>query len=455
MIKVRLLLIKLFLFICLVFKSGQLDAQPTVIDEVIAQVGDEIVLLSNIQEQKLQAIQQGQKIDDKSNCFILEEYMFQELLLNQAKIDSIMIPENQVLAEMDNRLRYFEMQIGGRDKLEEFYGKSVEEIKEEFYGMIEESMMVQEMERTITSDVKVSPKEVREFYNSLPKDSIPYINSQIEYARIVFKPKISQKSKQEIIDQLEGFREDFISGEKSFSTYAALYSDDPGSSSRGGEFDFVPKGTFVPEFDAVAFELEEGEISQVFETDYGFHILQLIERRGNEYKGRHILRIPKVDLDTRREVMQKADSVYQLIKMDKLTFAEAAERYSEDESTKLNGGKVFNPQTGDSKWDVADIQKNIFLTIDNMDEGDVSKPIVTNSQTGKQEIHIMKLTSRSKPHIANLRDDYNFIRQATMASKKQDVIDDWINGSIDQAYIKITDDFKGCPFKYNWIKEIN
>lgn len=430
-------------------------AQPQVVDKVIAQVGDEVVLLSNIQEQKLQAIQQGQELDDKSNCFILEEYMFQELLLNQAKIDSIIIPENQVMSEMDNRLRYFEMQMGGREQLEAFYGKSVEEIKEEFYDMIEESMMVQEMERTITSDVKVSPKEVREFYNKLPKDSIPYMNSQVEFARIVFQPKISEKSKQEIIDQLNGFREDFISGSKSFSTYAALYSDDPGSRSRGGEFDFVSKGTFVPEFDAIAFQLEEGEISEVFETDYGYHILQLIERRGNQYKGRHILRIPKVDMETRSKAIAYADSVYQLIKMDKINFSQAAEKFSEDESTKFNGGKVFNPQTGDSKWDVADIQKNIFLTIDNMEPGDLSKPVVVSNETGKQEIQIFKLLGRSKPHIANLNDDYNFIRQATVASKKQDIIDEWINSSINQAFIKITDDFKSCEFKYNWIKELN
>jgi peptidyl-prolyl cis-trans isomerase SurA len=318
-----------------------------VIDKIVAQIGDEIILLSSLQEQRLQLIQSGIEGNTLSDCAFLEEFMFEKLLINQAKIDSIEVPDEMVNQEMEQRLDYIAKQIGSIEKLEEFYGKSVARIKAEFFDLIKKRMLAERMRETITENVRITPNEVKEFYKSLPKDSIPYINSKITVAQIVIYPEITTADKNLAKTRLEGYLEDILAGNKKFQNVAALYSDDPGSKVSGGDLGWQTRGTMVPEFEAALFNLKPMEISPVFETMYGYHVVQLIERKGDNYHSRHILISPKVsDMELDRAA-NLVDSLYKQINFGNIPFEEAARRFSQDLESKYNGGQIVNPYTND------------------------------------------------------------------------------------------------------------
>lgn len=423
-----------------------------VIDKILAQIGDQIILHSDVENQKLQALQQGSKSPEKDYCTILQNQMFQALLVNQAELDSIVIAEGRVSSEINRRIQYFASQIGSIEELEKFYGMSVEEIKDEFYTEIESRMMAQRMQENITSDISASPESVRKFYNQLPEDSIPYINSKVIYAEIVIEPKLNSTDKEKTRLELSEIRKSIVRGDKSFSSMAALYSEDPQTRKKGGKFPYVSRGTFVPEFDATAFSLDSGSVSKVFESSHGFHILQLLDRRGERYKGRHILMRPKVGDEAIEEAAAKADSILQLIKNDRYTFEKAASKFSDDGSTKNNGGKKFNPRTGSSKWDMSELDRKIFRVIDQLKEGDISGIEISRNKKGKRIFKIIKLLERTKPHVANLKEDYQYIQKAALNYKKQKKIDEWTEKQIRSAYIDIEEEFRSCSFEQNWLK---
>lgn len=426
------------------------------IDKIVAQVGDNVVLLSDLQGQRLQAVQAKVEIDDQFDCRVLEELMYQFLLINQAKLDSIEVSDAQVDAEMENRLRVIEAQIGSRQKMEEFYGKTVAQIKKEFKENIRDQLLAQEMERQISSEIAVTPREVETFYNKIPKDSIPFINSKLRFQQIVIYPEITQADKQESYDKLAKIREDIVSGKKSFSTMAIIHSMDPGSSNKGGEIQ-ATRGMMVPQFEATAFKLEIGEISEVFETDYGYHILQLIDRKGDDYKCRHILIIPEYSDDAITNAALRLDSAYKKLIAKEITWEEAVRVYSNDETTKENNGVITNPITGDQQWDMEDlnqVDQQIYLLTDQLDEGDISQPsLYTNYMERKEGVRIVRLVERTSPHTANLKDDYALIQKAAENDKKQEIIQSWIESKIQNAYIKLDPDFHNCEFRNNWLKQ--
>lgn len=426
------------------------------IDKIVAQVGDNIVLLSDLQGQRLQAVQAKMDIDDQFDCRVLEELMYQFLLINQAKLDSIVVSDAQVDAEMENRLRVIEAQIGSRQKMEEFYGKSVAQIKKEFKENIRDQLLAQEMERQITSEVSVTPREVEAFYNNIPKDSIPFINSKLRFQQIVIYPEITAADKQKSYDKLEKIRQDIVSGKKSFSTMAIIHSMDPGSSNKGGEI-VASRGMMVPQFEATAFKLEIGQVSEVFETDYGYHILQLLDRKGDDYKCRHILIIPEYSDDAITMAALRLDSAYKKLTAKEITWDEAVIRYSNDESTKENKGIITNPITGDQQWDMEDlnqVDQQIYLLTDQLDEGDISQPsLYQNYMERKEGVRIVRLMQRTPPHTANLKDDYSLIQKAAENDKKQEVIQSWTQSKIKNAYVKIDPDFHTCEFRNNWLKQ--
>ena len=439
------------LFITLSFTSkGQ------VIDKIVAQVGDEIILLSDVQSQKIQMISEGMNVTNTTDCQILEEMLYQKLLVNQAQIDSLEVPDDMVNGEMEQRIRYFEEQIGGRDKLEEFYGKSVAQIKAEFFGLIKKRILAEKMEEKITENMVITPSDVKAFYNSLPKDSIPYINSKISVAHIVKYPVISENDKVKAKTKLEMYREDIISGKKKFQTIAISYSDDPGSSVKGGDLGWQTKGTMVPEFEAALFELKPDEISPVFESQYGYHIIQMIERRGNNYHVRHILISPKASYTALDESVNEIERIYRDVKSGKITFEAAARKYSDDEKSKLNGGKIINPYTGDYYWDLQNINEidpQMYRIIDGLKVGDLSKPSrYINMYEQKEGVRFVKLLGKTKPHLANLTDDYQLIKNACTEHKKQEIINEWINSKIKSTYLKLDKDYYNCDFTFDWIK---
>ena len=427
--------------------------EPMIIDRIAAQVGDNIILLSDLQAQKLQALQAGVQISPEMDCAVLEELMYSELLLNQSKLDSIEITDQQVDAEMENRLRMLEQQIGSREKLEKFYGKSVTQIKEEFRPVIKDRLLAQEMERRITADISVTPKEVAEFYATIPKDSLPLINAQLSFQQIVHYPEITKDDKKRAYDKLAEIRQSILGG-RSFDTQARIHSMDPGSASQGGKLT-ATRGMMVPPFEAAVFSLQVNEISDVFETAYGYHIVKLLERKGDDYTCQHILIIPEFTNEALEKSALKIDSCYAALKENRITWDEAVLKYSNDEATRQNKGVISNPMSGEQYWDMEDlnqIDQQIFLLTDNMEKGDISTPnLYTDIMERKQGVRIVRLMDRRPQHVANLKDDYALIKRAAENDKKQRIINEWTQNKIGNAFIRIDESYQKCAFKNQWI----
>ena len=446
-------------FIFIPFTFGQIisndggSSEGDVIDRIIAQVGDNIILLSDIEAQKIQAKNENIEVDDQTECYMLEELLYQNILLNQAKLDSIIISDGQVNAEMENRLRTIENQIGSREKLEAFYGKTYTQIKEEFREIIRDRMMSQEMERQITQDITVTPRDVERFFKNIPEDSIPYVNEKIAIQQIVIYPKINQASKNKVIEKLREWRKDILNGERNFAAVATVHSEDQGSARDGGKIE-ATRGMMVKPFEAAAFSLEVGEISDVVETQYGYHIIQLIDRKGDDYTIRHILKTPEVG---RQELMDAAalmDECVARLKKNEITWEEAVQQYSEDEDTRQNNGNLSNPYTGDQYWVVQNINQidpQIFGIVNSLKDGEISEPsLYTDQRSRKQGVRLVRIQDRTKPHVANLKDDYNFIKQAAENERKEKVIANWVNEKVHKTYIKIDDNHSDCSFRYDW-----
>lgn len=427
----------------LIFLSA--SAQKVPADKVIAVVGEQIVLMSEMENQLYQMKEQGMKNIDQLRCDVFEEMLFQKLLIHQAAIDSIVISDEQVEVEMDRRLRFFIAQIGSEKALEEYYGKSIGQIKEEFRGQVRDQLVVQQMQATITDNVKVTPGEVRAFFNKIPQDSLPLISEELEVGQILVKPKVSTESKKAALEKITGIRERIVNGEK-MATLAVLYSDDPGSARKRGELGFVNRGTFVPEFEAMAFNLQEGEVSLPVETPFGYHILELIERRGEQINVRHILVRPQLGPEDLQIARARIDSVYEKLTSteDPLSFSEAARIYSDDPATKSSGGLFFNDNSGTTRFESDQLEPRVFFTVDKMKVGEYSEPMLTDLPDGTQGYRILYLKSRSEPHRANLKDDYQRIQEAATEDKKATVAAEWVQKKTEGTYVRVDESYLNC-----------
>ena len=428
-------------------------AQPKTIDKIVAHIGDNIILLSDIQTQKLQAIQAGYEVNPEMDCQILEELMYQNLLINQAMLDSIIITDAQVNGEMENRIRVIENQIGSRQKMEEFYGKTITQIKKEFSKAIRDQLLAKEMERQITSQVSITPREVKMFFEGMPTDSIPLINTQMSFQQIVHYPEITLSDKKNAFKKLETIREKIIGG-KSFSTQARINSMDPGSASNGGEIS-ASRGMMVAPFEATVFNLEVNEISEVFETEYGYHIIKLIERKGDNYVCQHILIIAEFAPDALEASALKIDSCYKALKASTINWDEAVLKYSNETTTNRNKGIITNPITGEQTWDMDalnQVDQQIYLLTNSMEKGDISDPsLYMNIFDRKQGVRIVRLMDRTEPHRANLNDDYALIKRAAENTKREKIINEWISDKIKNAYIRLDEEYKSCEFRNSWV----
>lgn len=431
---------------------GQLQAQKLV-NQIVAQVGDNIILWSDIETQRMQLNEKERAVSGK-DCEILEQLLLEELLVNQALIDSLEISDEQVDAEMENRLRIMENKMGGRENLEAFYGKSTVAIKEEFRTIIRNKMLAQEMERKITGDITVTPKEVAAFFQQLPKDSIPFINMKLSFQQIVQFPELTAADKKLAYDQIAEIRRQIISG-KSFETMARLKSMDPGSASQGGKI-AASKGMMVPQFEATLFDLKPGEVSEIVETMYGYHIIKLVSRKGDDYTCLHILIMPEYSSSSISVASARMDTCYQLLSRNAITWDEAVLRFSNDEATKQNKGVLTNPYTMDIYWDMEqlnEIDQQIYLLTDALESGGVSLPsLYMDLFERKQGIRIVRLQNRVVAHQANLEQDYALIKLAAENDKKQRVLDDWTQAKIPNAYIRLDAQYQDCDFRVNWLK---
>ena len=436
------------LFFVITIPSRAQEAQ--VIDRVIAVVGQNIILQSDVESMYLEYRLQG-GIKGRARelrCEILEDLMFQKLMLNQAEMDSITVTDEQVNADVDRWISYFISQVGSQENLEKYYKKTMPEIREDLFRVRKDNLLVQQVQQNILANVEVTPSEVKKYYYNMSKDSIPMVNSKYEIAHLVKKPPITLDQKLEVKDRLYKMRKRILNGER-FSTLALLYSEDPGSAKKGGELGFKGKGEFVPEFEAAAFNLREGEISEVVETEYGFHIIQMIERRGDFVNVRHILLTVKVAPEELQVAYNELDSIAELINNDSITFDEAVRRFS-DEKDRINGGILVNPVTGGTLFDASELDQQVSVVVSTMNVGDMSVPVPMKTSDNKDACRLIYLRKKTEPHKANLKDDYTLIRDLTMQKKREEIIDKWIADKSGKAYIKVNGDFKDCDFRFEW-----
>lgn len=423
-----------------------------VLDKIVAIVGRQIVMYSDIEMQKLQVKTQNYSLPEDIDCQILEQGLYQKLLINQAIMDTVEVSEAQVTAETDRRINYYVSQIGSEEKLEEYYKKKMPELREDLLDVVKEQLTAQNMEDYVTRDVTVTPQEVRDCFKSVPKDSLPTINTEFEIEQLSISPKIEETEILRIKDRLREFKERVAKGE-SFSTLAVLYSEDPGSAMKGGELGFMSRNDLVQEFSAVAFNLTPNEVSKVVKTEYGYHIIQLIERRGERMNCRHILLKPQVSAAEKKNAMMRLDTIRQKIVNKEVTFKDACWMFSEDEDTRRNGGIMLNPYTGTSLFEAEQLDPKVANAIRGLEVGEISKPFETEDDQGNTVCKIVLLRSKTKPHKANLTQDYQRIQNMAIERKKGDVLEEWLANTIDATYIKIDDDYKKCKFRNKeWLK---
>jgi len=446
----RILILSLIAIMSL---SPVLNAQQLqVVDEVMAVVGNKIILKSDIEKQYIQYQAQSGGGSGDNRCAIFDQILLQKLLLNQAEIDSVTATENQVESELDRRMRFYIQQIGSEEKLEEYFHTTIRELKAEFRDVIKDQLTVQMMQSKITKDIAASPNDVRTFFENIPADSVPYIDAELEVAQIMRIPPISYEEKQAIRSQLEDYRKKILAGEADLAVYAALYSQDQVTAKKGGELGFFERGTMVPEFEAAAFNLKQGDVSPVVETKFGFHILQLIERRGDQINVRHILLQPKTSDEGILKCVNILDSLHKAINAGTITFELAAEKFSDDAETKFNGGLLINPETNTTRLSPDKMDRLLFFQVDTMELNKVSAPLQMTTQEGKTAFRIVMVKSRTKPHKANLKDDYQKIQEVALGEKQNRALMEWIKKKQKTTYVNIIDNLDNCELLRQWVK---
>ncbi len=443
------------IFITSMLLMGNVVHAQQLIDKVVAIVGSKIILHSDIEKQYVQYVAQGGTETANVRCTILDQLLLQKLMINQADIDSVTVPEAQVESELDRRMRFYVKQIGSEEKLEAYFHTTIRQLKSEFRDVIREQLLVQTMQSKIVKEISASPNDVRTYFDGIPSDSLPYIDAEMEIAQIVRKPTVTNAEKLAVKNQLEEFRKKILSGEGDFAVYAALYSKDPGSAKKGGELGFFERGSMVPEFEAAAFTLKPGDISPVIETKFGFHILQLIERRGDQINIRHILLQPTTDDAALAACVKQLDSLRNQIVAGTISFDEAAQKFSDDEETKNNGGLMINPETNTTRLSPDKIDRLLFFQVDSMTIGKVSQPLLMNTTDGKTAYRLILLKSRTQPHKANLKDDYTKIQEVATSEKQNKALSDWVTKKIKTTYIEFNDSEINCAQLDHWKKSNN
>ena len=452
---------KRILLACLLMScSWLLKAQDNVIDEIVWVVGDDAILRSDVEDQRLYLLNAGERLEGDPYCFIPEQMAIQKLYLNQAKIDSVEVPESQVIQSVDQWINSVIGQIGSKEKVEEYFNKKLSQIKEEKIEMVREQQIVEEMQRKLVGEIKLTPSEVRKYYNQLSQDSLPNIPMTVEVQIITIEPKIPFEETDAIKARLRQFTEDINNGKYEFSTLARLYSEDPGSAMRGGELGFMSKSMLEPAFANVAFNLKDSKhISQIVETEYGFHIIQLIEKRGDRINCRHILLKPEVSEKELNEATARMDSIYNNLMENKFTFDEAATFLSYDKDTRNNKGLMVNSNyqssnSGTPRFELHELPQEVGKVVYDMKVGEISKPFRMTTDKQKEVIAIVKLRARTEAHKANLSDDYQALKTIVENKKREELLNDWIRKQQKSTYVRISEGWRNCDFRFpGWVKE--
>ncbi|MCQ2324455.1 MAG: peptidylprolyl isomerase [Paludibacteraceae bacterium] len=443
------------LICCLLWAMAMPCLADNVIDEVIWVVGDEAILRSEVEEERIRAQYEGQQIAGDPYCVIPEQIAIQKLYLNQAAIDSINVNESMVAHQVEMRIDFYLNQIGSKEKMEEYFRKTTSEIREELMTTVRNQMIIQQMQSKLTENIKPTPSEIRRFYNTLPQDSIPMVPAQVEVQILSFEPPVPQEETERIKSQLREFTDRITSGKADFSMLARLYSEDTESAKHGGELGFVGKGQLVPEFAEVAFNLNDPKrVSRIVQTEYGYHIIQLIEKKGDRINCRHILLRPRISYADKTRSLERLDSIRSIIRDSaNATFEQAVARFSEDKNTALSGGLMTNPMTGSSKFEYQDLPPELAKQIYNLNEGDISEPFIMMDQMKNKEVcAIVKVKTKRDIHKANIVDDYQVIKSMLVERQSSEFLDNWIRQKQKEIYVQIDEKWRGCDFMYpGWI----
>ncbi len=429
------------------------NAQAKIIDRIVAVVGEFYILQSDIESMKLQNEAEGIVSQGDMKCDILEEFLTQKLLVNQAKVDSVEVGDNDVEMELDGRLQYFIGMIGSQEALEDYFGKSIIEIKEDMRESVREQLITGRMQGTITADITVTPSETREYYNNLPSGSVPYINSRIETNQITMYPPVNEEAVFQVKQRLLDLRRRILDGEQ-FSTLAVLYSEDPSSAPRGGEIGFKGRAELDPEYAKAAYSLKKGGVSTIVETPSGYQLIQLIERREDRVNTRNILMKPELNPEDELATKNKLDSIAGLIRMDSLSFELAARMYSQDRSTAVNGGVMINPLDNTTRFEMDQLTEQSYTALRGLKVGDITEAFKSVDENQKEVYKIIRIKTQSEPHRANLKDDYMTLKAMALDDKKNKAFQEWIDEKIQGTFIRIDDSFAGCRFsRQGWTKQ--
>ncbi len=375
------------------------------------------------------------------------------MLINQAEIDTVEITEKLVIAEVDGRIQEFVKQIGSESALEDYFGKSLPEIKESFMAPVHDQLLAQKMQAEITKDIKITPSEVKKFFQNVPKDSLPMIDAIYEISQIEKKPEMTKEEQKLQRKKLNDIRSRIVDKGEKFETLAVLYSEDPATASNGGLMKDASRGNLVSEFASVVFSLEEGEVSDIVQTEYGIHIIKLEKKHGNKVDFRHILLTPKVSSQANVEAKEFLDSIANVIRTDTLTFEQAAMLFSDDEKSRLNGGIMINPYTGTSQFEAKHIEPSVNYTLKNINTGEISNAFAAKSRSGQISYKIILLKKKTKAHTVNIKDDYQMIQSMALNDKKEKSIQEWVGDVVDKTFIKIDDKYSKCKFTMtDWTK---
>ena len=460
------------LFFCIMFLNSAVNAQEIIkdsavvaentikttsqrqkIDGVIATVGDYIVLDSDIDKAYLEISSQGGSVKDITRCQMLGKLLEDKLYAHQAIQDSVKVTDAEVKGMMDEQLSRMIQQIGSMEKVIKYYKKdSEEEFRSYFFDILKENKLTSEMQKKIVDGVEITPEEVRNFFKKIPKDELPLFGAEMEVAQIVVEPKITQVEKQKVIDRLNSFKKDIQEG-SSFATKAVLYSQDPGSRSSGGFYKMTRKTPFVKEFKDVAFSLDEGEISEPFETEYGYHIIYLEKIKGQELELRHILLTPTVTAESLEEAKEKITLIRKRIVDKEISFADAARSSSDQKETRANGGVLINPNTQDTRFELTKMDPTLYSQVSNLKDNEISMPILDETPAGKKQYKIITVTNRINEHTADYAQDYVKIKDLALKEKQIKAIAKWFDEKIKETYIKIVGEYRECNFTNNWLKK--
>ena len=441
---------KIILLNILLFISILSHAQS--IDKIQAIIGSEILLISDIENQYNQILSQGVIETEDMRCQIVDELLLQNFLIHHAKIDStIEIVSDDIDAEINNRISYFENQLGSLEKVEAYFTRSIESMEDELRIIVKDQFYTQKKQSKIISDVKITPNEVKDFYRTLNSEEIPIVPTKLQMSQIVIEPELSEDKKNSIKEKLNGFRKRIYNGED-FKVLATLYSDDVVSANNGGELGFMQRGELVPEFERAAFKLKKDEISEVVESKFGYHIIQMIERRGEQINVRHILIKPKFSSLSLQNARENINSIKSDLDSSLISFKDALQKYSDDES-KNNGGLIINPKNGTTFFTFEELDPSIRYIVERMNIGDVSDPSLSKSQDGTQAAYrLVKLNNKIEEHKANIVDDFDLLKEYALSNKKQSVLEKWVSDNLANTYINISNDLSECACYKKWIK---